>query len=76
MIVTVTSQGKMRWMIIDEAFDADRLIGLPEALIRDADRKVFLILDNAGPSQQAAQDVGTPSVPIRAGCSICPATRS
>ena len=43
---TVTNQGKARWMIIDEAFDADRLIEFLEALVKDADKKVFLILDN------------------------------
>ena len=26
MIATVTNQGKTRWMIIDEAFDADKFI--------------------------------------------------
>ena len=46
MIATVTNQGKARWMIIDEAFDADKLIEFLGALIKDADRKVFLILDN------------------------------
>ena len=46
MIATVTNQGKTRWMIIDDAFNSDRLIEFLEALIRDADRKVFLILDN------------------------------
>lgn len=46
MIATVTNQGKMRWMIIDEAFNSDRLIEFLEALIKDAKRKVFLILDN------------------------------
>lgn len=46
MIATVTNQGKTRWMIIDEAFNADRLIEFLGALIKDADRKVFLILDN------------------------------
>jgi transposase len=46
MIATVTNQGKTRWMIIDEAFNAEKLIEFLEALIRDADRKVFLILDN------------------------------
>lgn len=46
MIATVTNRGKTRWMIIDEAFNADRLIEFLEALIRDAGRKVFLILDN------------------------------
>jgi transposase len=46
MIATVTNQGKTRWMIIDEAFNADRLIEFLEALIKEAGRKVFLILDN------------------------------
>lgn len=46
MIATVTNQGKTRWMIIDEAFNADRLIEFLEALIKDTGRKVFLILDD------------------------------
>ena len=46
MIATVTNQGKTRWMIIDESFDADKLIEFRTALIKDAGRKVFLILDN------------------------------
>ena len=33
-------------MIIDDAFNADKLIGFLEALIKDAGKKVFLILDN------------------------------
>lgn len=46
MISTVTNQGKARWMIIEEAFNADKLIEFLEALIKDTDKKVFLILDN------------------------------
>lgn len=46
MIATVTNQGKTRWMIIDEAFNSDKLIEFLEALVKDAGRKVFLILDN------------------------------
>ncbi len=46
MIATVTNQGKTRWMIIDESFDAEKRIEFLAALIKDADRKVFLILDN------------------------------
>lgn len=33
-------------MIIDEAFDAEKLIEFLQALIRDAGKKVFLVLDN------------------------------
>ncbi len=46
MIATVTNRGKMRWMIIDDAFNSDRLIEFLDALIKDAKRKVFLVLDN------------------------------
>ena len=46
MISTVTNQGKTRWMIVDEAFNSDKLIEFLAALIKDSDRKVFLILDN------------------------------
>ncbi len=46
MIATVTNKGQARWQIIDGNFNADRLIEFLDALIKDAGRKVFLILDN------------------------------
>ena len=57
MISTVTNQGKSSWMIIDESFNADRLIEFLGALVSDAQlrkaadgsavpKKVFLILHN------------------------------
>jgi len=46
MITTVTNQRKTRWMIIDDAFDVDKFIAFLQVLIKDADKKVFLILDN------------------------------
>ncbi len=46
LISTVTNQGKARWMIIDDVFNADRLIEFLEALIKDAGDKIFLILHN------------------------------
>ena len=45
MIATVTNQNKTRWMIIDEAFNADKLIEFLAVLVKDAGKKVFLILD-------------------------------
>ncbi|MBB5017134.1 transposase [Chitinivorax tropicus] len=45
-VCTVTHQGKMRWMIIDKAFNADRLIEFLASLIKETERKVFLIWDN------------------------------
>ena len=38
--------GKTRWMIIDESFNSEKLIEFLQALIQDAGKKVFLILDN------------------------------
>ena len=46
MISSLTNQGKARWMIVEDSFNADKLIEFLTALIKDADRKVFLILDN------------------------------
>ena len=46
MMATATNQGKTRWMIIDEVFDAEKFIKFLTALIKDAGKKVFLILDN------------------------------
>jgi transposase len=46
MISTVTNKGQARWMIIDGNFGADRLIEFLEALIKDAAKKIFFILDN------------------------------
>ena len=46
MIAAITNKGTARWQIIDGNFDADRLIEFMGLLIKDAGRKVFLILDN------------------------------
>jgi transposase len=48
MISTVTNQGKASWMIIDGNFNHVRLIEFFQALIKQAGRKVFLVLDNLG----------------------------
>ena len=51
MISTVTNQGRANWMIIDGAFNHERLIEFLDALRRDGKRrrkKVFLVLDNLG----------------------------
>ncbi len=48
MIASVTNQGKGRWMIIEGAFNHEKLIEFLASLITDAGRKVFLILDNLG----------------------------
>ena len=48
MIASVINQGKTRWMIIDGAFNHEKLIEFFEVLVAYAGRKVFLILDNLG----------------------------
>jgi transposase len=46
MISSVSNQGTMRWMIIDGSFDSERLIEFMRLLVKDAGKKVFLVLDN------------------------------
>ena len=46
MISTVTNQGKVRFMLYRETLTAPVLIRFLARLVRDAGRKVFLILDN------------------------------
>lgn len=46
MISTVTNQGKVRFMLYRETMTAPVLIRFLARLIRDAGRKVYLILDN------------------------------
>jgi len=46
MISTVTNQGKVRFMLYRETLTAQVLIRFLARLVRDAGRKVFLILDN------------------------------
>jgi transposase len=51
MISTVNNRGKAHWMIIDGAFNHERLIEFLQALAqqgRQDGKKVFLILDNLG----------------------------
>ena len=48
MIASVTNQGKARWMIIDGAFNHEKLIEFFESLVKDAGKKIFLILNNLG----------------------------
>ena len=46
MISTVNNQGKCYWMIINDVFNADRLIEFMESIVKDVPRKVFLVMDN------------------------------
>ena len=46
MISSVTNQGKVRFMLFRNGMTAQLLIKFMARLIHDADRKVFLILDN------------------------------
>jgi len=46
MISSVTNQGKVRFMLYQDAMNAKTLIKFMRRLVKDTDRKVFLILDN------------------------------
>ena len=45
LISAVTNRGELRWMVLDGAVKAPTLIRFLGRLVRDAGRKVFLILD-------------------------------
>lgn len=46
MISSITNQGKVRFMLYRETMTSQVLIKFMSRLVKDADRKVFLILDN------------------------------
>ena len=46
MISAITNQGKVRFMFYKETMNSKRLITFMKRLIKDAGRKVYLILDN------------------------------
>ena len=45
LISAVTNKGELRWKVLEGAITAPRLIDFMARLVRDADSKVFLILD-------------------------------
>ena len=45
LISAVTNRGELRWMIVDGAVNAPILIRFLQRLIREARRKIFLVLD-------------------------------
>ena len=46
MISAVNNRGKLRFMLYDDAMNSQRLIEFMKRLVKDAGRKVILILDN------------------------------
>src|SRR5918911_1883127 len=54
LISAVSNRGELRWRVLDGAIKAPVLIGFLHRLIRDAQRKVFLILDRLPVHRSAA----------------------
>src|SRR4030043_1477279 len=46
MISSITNQGKVRFMVYKDAMNADLLIKFMGRLLKDAGRKVFMVVDN------------------------------
>ena len=46
LISTVTNQGKIRFMVYKDKMNSDTMIKFMERLIKNSERKIFLILDN------------------------------
>lgn len=49
MISAITNEGKVRFMVYKEAMTQQKLITFMQRLVKDAGRKVYLILDNLRP---------------------------
>src|SRR3712207_5971488 len=54
LISAVTNKGELRWMVLDGAVKAPSLLRFLARLVRDVDRKVFLVLDRL-PVHRAAK---------------------
>jgi transposase len=54
LIWAISNRGELRWMVLDGAIKAPVLIRFLQRLIRDAKRKVFLILDRLRVHRSAA----------------------
>src|SRR5215218_10656185 len=54
LISAVTNKGELRWMVLDGAIKAPALIRFLGRLVRDAGRKVFLVLDRLPVHRSAA----------------------
>jgi transposase len=54
LISAVSNRGELRWKVLDGAIKAPVLIGFLQRLIKDARRKVFLILDRLPVHRSAA----------------------
>jgi transposase len=54
LISAISNRGELRWMVLDGAIKAPVLIRFLQRLIRDAKRKVFLILDRLRVHRSAA----------------------
>lgn len=46
LISSITNQGKVRFMVYEGKMDSDIMIKFLERLIKDSNRKIFLVLDN------------------------------
>jgi transposase len=55
LISAVTNKGELRWMVLDGAVKAPSLLRFLGHLVRDAGRKVFLILDRRLPVHRSAE---------------------
>ena len=56
LISSITNQGKVRFMTYEEKMHADILIRFMARLVKDADQKIFLVLDNLRVQSAAVQD--------------------
>ena len=74
LISAVTNKGELRWMVLDGAIKAPALLRFLDRLVRDAGRKVFLILDRLPVHRRPSSATGSPGGRPRSRCSTSQAT--
>jgi len=72
MLASVTNTGKARWMIIDGAFNHEKLIEFFEALVADAGAKCFWSWTTSACTTVNRSRRGWPNTALRWKCSTCP----
>ncbi len=75
LISAVTNRGELRWMVVDGAVNAPAFIRFLRRLVRDARRKVFLVLDRPKAHRaRLTRDWLAPSTGRRPRPATCPRT--
>ena len=75
MISSLTNQGKLRFMIYEGALNTTIFLNFLRRLVREAARKLFVIVDNLPVHRATGSPPGSRTMPTRSNSSTCRPTR-